>query len=111
MRDKERSVTVSVPLEALTPLTVLLYTAPVASSRSLSPSTQRSMAFTPSTERAMSCFITSFTMSPAVSEIHERSEFRESTLDFCAYFILGDVGLRYQSRLFSWFWGLWFGHG
>ena len=54
------------PFGTFTPLTALLYTAPVPCSSSLSPSTQRSSTFAPSTHSSTSFFITLFTMSAAV---------------------------------------------
>jgi hypothetical protein len=53
------------PLETLTPLTDLLYTAPVPSSMNLSPSTQRSSTFAPSTDSSTSLFTATLTMSAA----------------------------------------------
>ena len=51
-----------------TPLTDLLYTAPVPASMSLSPSTHRSSTFAPSTASDTSFFSTLFTMSAAVCQ-------------------------------------------
>lgn len=53
------------PLLTLTPLTALLYTAPVPCSRSLSPSVQRSITFAPSTANSMIFLITSRAISAA----------------------------------------------
>ena len=53
------------PLGTLTPLTDLLYTAPVPSSMSLSPSTQRPRIFAPSTDSSTSLFTAALTMSAA----------------------------------------------
>jgi hypothetical protein len=53
------------PLETLTPLTDLLYTALVPSSMSLSPSIQRSRMLAPSTNNSMSLFTATLTMSAA----------------------------------------------
>jgi hypothetical protein len=65
----------SAPLVTLTPLTGLLYTAPVPCSRSLSPSTHRSITFAPSTVNSMIFLITSRAMSAATySNIFKKGE-------------------------------------
>lgn len=56
---------IDLPFSTLTPLTALLYTAPVPSSSNLSPSTHRSMIFAPSTSFGTSALMTLFTMSAA----------------------------------------------
>ena len=61
---------IDVPFGTFTPFTDLLYTAPVPSSRSLSPSTHRSRILAPSTHFSTSFFITLCTISAATYKHH-----------------------------------------
>jgi hypothetical protein len=65
------------PLGTLTPLTDLLYTTLVPSSMSLSPSTQRSRTFAPSTVKSTSLLIATLTMSAAAYH-HGDTEIRKN---------------------------------
>jgi hypothetical protein len=65
-RERTNQIQPNIPLVTLTPLTGLLYTAPVPWSRSLSPSTHRSITFAPSTANSMIFFITSRAISAAI---------------------------------------------
>ena len=96
---------ISIPFGTFTPFTDLLYTAPVPSSRSLSPSTHRSRILAPSTHFSTSFFITLCTISAATYEHHicaHRSAYKISAKKrkIRANLVLGHIDLRRRTGLF-----------